>query len=373
MLALLTGLLAAALLYPLVVQRLFALQRRLPPPRWRRVALVVTALGTIYPTLLLGLSLQQRLVPQRGGPLALAHVLAPFLFLPLALLAPLALLRGTLALRLALAACLVVAGVRFAPPLRLQAPDAAPDAPRVTVLNWNVGRHWRPGPAPSSAEAAQAARVRPVLAGRPADVVVLEEAYWGWLRRDPDVARHYPHQQAHTPQASSGLVLLSAFPFLARGVAEVPREERGWPRVVWARLDFGAGRTLLVVAAHPEAPAPELWYDPAARDALIPHIRAFVDPALARGEPTLLVGDLNVTAREPAYRDLARGLQDVHQHAGRGPGLTWGLDPDLGWRWPLLRIDHMLAGPGVLPLASAVDCTPRGSDHCIVRGRFALP
>lgn len=370
------GLLVAALLYPATILGLFIAQRRLSPRRWRGVARVVALLAATCPAILLGLSAVQLVSPRREGPLALAQVVAPHLFLPLLLLLPLALLRGTRGLRLALAACLVVFGARFPPPLGLRVPAAPPGAPRVTVLNWNVGRYWRPGSVPSSAAEAQAARVRPLLAASPADVVVLEEAYWGWLRRDPDVRARYPHQLVHTEQASSGLVLLSARPFLASGVSQVPPDRSGWPRLLWARLDLGGGRTLVVVAAHPEAPSVDplaLRYDPSARDALLADARAFVDPALARGEPVLLVGDLNLTVREPAYHDLLRGLRDAHAVAGRGPGPTWGLDPASGWRWPLLRIDHLLAGPGVVPLESAADCAPRGSDHCVVRVRFALP
>lgn len=330
--------------------------------------------------LLLGLSLLHLVFPQRAGWAALTQIFAPYLFLPLLLLAPLAFLRGAPLLRLALVACLVLAGLRFSPPLRLSSPTPAPGASEVAVLNWNVGRNWRAGQRDGtmlvSAEEAQAARVRPLLATRPADIVVLEEAYWAWLRRDPDVARHYPHQLVHTEQASSGLVLLSAFPFLDRGVAEVPREQRGWPRLLWARLDLGRGRTLLVVAAHPEAPRVDLadgyGYDPSERDALLPRIRQLIDPTLARGEPVLLAGDLNATEREPAYHELARGLQDAHRRAGAGLGHTWGLAPDLGWPLPLLRIDYLFGGPGVTPLRASVDCTPRGSDHCLVQGSFAV-
>jgi exonuclease III len=39
---------------------------------------------------------------------------------------------------------------------------------------------------------------------------------------------------------------------------------------------------------------------------------------------------------------------------------------------PLLRIDYLLASPAVTPLSMTTDCTPRGSDHCLVRGRFEI-
>jgi hypothetical protein len=39
---------------------------------------------------------------------------------------------------------------------------------------------------------------------------------------------------------------------------------------------------------------------------------------------------------------------------------------------PLLRIDYLFSSPNVTPLRMSVDCTPEGSDHCVVRGRFEL-
>jgi exonuclease III len=38
----------------------------------------------------------------------------------------------------------------------------------------------------------------------------------------------------------------------------------------------------------------------------------------------------------------------------------------------LLRIDYLLSTPDLRPLHASADCTPRGSDHCIVRAEFEL-
>ena len=175
------------------------------------------------------------------------------------------------------------------------------------------------------------------------------------------------------------LVLLSSYPVVQHGVAEVPADVRGWPRLVWARLDVGHGQTLLVVAAQPEAPYSMVGrcrvppcYDTTQRDALLPQIRGVVDPALQRDEHVLLVGDLNTTEREPTYTDLVRGLQDAHQQVGTGWGHTWGLVPEIGWHVPLLRIEYLLASPHVTPIQTTVDCAPQGSDHCLLNGRFAI-
>jgi endonuclease/exonuclease/phosphatase (EEP) superfamily protein YafD len=80
------------------------------------------------------------------------------------------------------------------------------------------------------------------------------------------------------------------------------------------------------------------------------------------GQPRLMVGDLNLTPRYPAYRSLTLRLRDLHlEHArslGRRPPSTWGL-------WPagprMLRLDHAL-GAGIA--ARSVEVVPRrGSDH----------
>jgi endonuclease/exonuclease/phosphatase family metal-dependent hydrolase len=154
-----------------------------------------------------------------------------------------------------------------------------------------------------------------------------------------------------------------------------------WPRPVgrWARRDLGGGERLRVITAHPRPAAwgrgpclPGLCYDPSRRDAQLASIQALVAPWVAAGEGVLLLGDFNVSEREPGYRDLSAGLQDAYLTVGSGPGATWGPGNWAGRGWPLLRIDYLFSSANVTPLRTATDCTYRGSDHCIVRGTFAL-
>jgi vancomycin resistance protein VanJ len=154
-----------------------------------------------------------------------------------------------------------------------------------------------------------------------------------------------------------------------------------WPRpdVMWARVDLGGGQQLVVITAHPR---PAAWgrgpcllplcYDPTRRDAQLASIHALVAPWVAAGERVLLLGDFNISEREPAYRDLAAGLRDAYLAAGAGAGATWGPGNWAGKGLPLLRIDYLFTSPNVTPLGTATDCTFRGSDHCILRGTFAL-
>ena len=93
---------------------------------------------------------------------------------------------------------------------------------------------------------------------------------------------------------------------------------------------------------------------------------------LDAGEPLVFVGDFNTSEREPAYGDLSAGLQDVYRTVGSGNGSTWTQLRLLRLGIPLLRIDYLMASPNVTPLSMTTDCTPRGSDHCIVRGHFEI-
>lgn len=282
---------------------------------WQRIANALSFLALSYLAAWLALTFVHLLAPQRSGVLALTQALAPLLLLPALVFIPLAFAGGTRLLRWGLVLTTLVFLVRCPPALPLGAPTALAGVPQLRVMNWNVQE---------SGEANQIARLRPLLATKPADVVVLEEAYWGWLNKDEAIKALYPYQLANTRFAASGPVILSSYPFLANGVAQIPLTMRGWPRLIWTRLDLGAGRSVVVVAAHPESPytsnrsdcQPPLCYDTAQRDWLIPFAREIIDPALARNEPVILSGDLNTTNREVQLGEWGRGLRDTHDRAG---------------------------------------------------------
>lgn len=336
----------------------------------RRATAAVAWLAAAYPIALLALSLQQVLAPQRNGLLAIGQIVAPHLFLAALLLAPLTLWRGgqlrgrsrTLS-RVALVAVILVGLARFVPGTVSLPPLETPDATRLSVTSWN--RQALDGPS--------AQEVVAVLRGSQAAVIAIQELRpedAALIMADPTLAERYPHRVLRPHEGTYGMGLLSVYPILEEGWRNVPH-------TVWARLDTGVGadRGLTVINAHPLpgdietlSPLPlPIGYDVTTRDAAIGRLRAeLVDPLLERGERVLLVGDFNVAVREPAYAELAAGLTDVQAAVGLGPGSTWRPDP-LEWL-PLgmLRIDHLLAGPGLRPLRIATDCTPVSSDHCIV-------
>ncbi|MEA2623575.1 MAG: vancomycin resistance protein VanJ [Chloroflexota bacterium] len=322
--------------------------------------------GSGYAFVVLLLSAVHVLAPQRSGILALSEVGAPFLFLLLLPLVPVAL--GYIAprkrswrrlLRVSLVACLAVAAVRFGP-VWLSVPASAAGSPRISVTSWNV----------ESGEAAPSAVVA-VLRAAPEGIVALVElskSQADAIRADDQLIRRFPYAELFPRDGSLGMGLLSSYPIVDSGrIADDPP-------LIWAHLDLGGGQTLGVVAAHP-LPAtmrPPLDYDASERDAQILAVRSIVDGMLGGPNPLVLAGDFNVTDREPGYGDLSRGLIDAHLEAGFGPGSTWRPDPIKWLPFGVLRIDMVFGGNGARPIAVAVDCTPRGSDHCLVQAELRL-
>jgi endonuclease/exonuclease/phosphatase (EEP) superfamily protein YafD len=318
----------------------------------------------LYPLALVLLTLAALAAPQRAGGFALSQVVAHFLFLPALLLAPLALARGMFLLRLALLAAAATFLIVYPPALAMPAP--AP-APALSLLQWNV---YVGGVEPAD--------LRRALAEHRPDVVTLQEADLDAVAEDAELAAAYPHRLVGDGETAPSLAILSRFPIVESGVP--PMDAAAWdmPRVVWARLDVG-GRTVTVVNAHPIPPrtfgagCPLLrCYNTGPRDAQIADVRRLVEELRLRsGDPLILAGDMNVTEREPAYFDLAAGLRDAHRAAGAGFGASWR-PGFMDIPWGLLRIDYIFADEGVRPLDLHTDCAPRGSDHCLLVGSFAL-
>jgi len=85
-----------------------------------------------------------------------------------------------------------------------------------------------------------------------------------------------------------------------------------------------------------------------------------------------LIGDFNVTHREPAYAVLAAGLRDAHVEAGLGPGFTWRPSRVAGVPVGVLRIDYILTSPDFAIGSVGLDCTDE-SDHGRLSGRGLAP
>lgn len=319
-----------------------------------------------YPVLLVLLTGVQLLAPQRSGPLALTQVFAPWLFLPLLFLLPFALALRDRALAGALALALLAFGAHLGPEFVPSRPPAAePGAVPVRVTSWNVLLSNSP------------IRVTDTVRAFDADVVGLIEV----TRRQADALRADPYVRARfrtvllRPEA--GRALLSRYPVLDSGLREDPGGRPG-TATLWARLHLGGGRQLTAIVAHPmpadAAPSSELplRWDAAPRDAEIAYIRAFTDAEIAGGRRVVLMGDFNVTGREPAGEQLARGLRDAHDVAGWGAGASWAPVAFRKRGIALVRIDRILGGPGAVPTSFRTDCTFYGSDHCVLHATLAV-
>jgi vancomycin resistance protein VanJ len=325
--------------------------------RWAPVA---------YPVLLVLLVAAQLVVPQRSGPFALAQVFAPWLFLPLLFLLPFAVALRDRALAGALVLALLAFGAHLGPEyVPSGRPAADPGAVPVRVTSWNV-LFTNPS-----------TRVTGTVRTFDSDVVGLIELTQrqvAALDADP-VLRARFRTMVLDPHEGRGL--LSRYPVLGSGTLLDPTGRPG-SALLWARLDLGGGRQLTAIVGHPmpaavaPSPALPLRWNAAPRDAEIAFLRSFTDAEIAAGRRVVLMGDFNVTDREPAGRSLVQGLTDAHDAVGWGAGESWAPLPFRERGIALVRIDRILGGPGVVPTSFGTDCTFHGSDHCVLHATVAV-
>ncbi len=296
-------------------------------------------------------------VAPRSGPFALAIVLAAQLAIGAVVLLPLALLRGGGWLRAGLLALLVVSVPWFGGEW-LSLPASDPPPPRLAVLSWNLQRGARAG-----------ADTVAALRAQDAQVVAVQELTTDHARAtdtDPELVRRYPYQIPRPRDDFLGLALLSTFAISA----SEPFDD---PAGIEARIDSGAG-PVTVITAHPlpgrlikRFGLPVVTsFDPSTRDADLIRLHDRIDAAIARRERVVVVGDFNTSPTEAVYRDLVRGLRDVHAEAGSGPGWTWRPSNLEGLGIGLIRIDLALVGPSVRPTGISELCLSPG-DHCQLR------
>lgn len=237
-------------------------------------------------------------------------------------------------------------GLLGAPPVASEAPSAAPtDAGSVPlhIVSYNI---WGLDPEPPD-------RLIEALAARaPAVVGLIEvpQARADAIAADPELARLYPYQVLRPHAANGGLAMLSSWPI------EAEPDDLSVP-VIHAALDLD-GTPVTVIVAH--APNPLGTDD---RDTVLRQFRAMLLDEATAGRPAILAGDLNTSDLEPAFASLVEGLVDVPAAVSWFPPRTWG--PQVGGP-ALLRIDHVIATPDVVPVSSSVDCDASGSDHCLL-------
>ncbi len=242
-------------------------------------------------------------------------------------------------------ALLVVPAARMAPyvvPTRA----ASTNGPRVSVMLINVQtenlRH--------DLVVAEVRRLRP-------DVVVFEEVDAVWLAALTSSLGAWPHRVVAARSDNFGLAVFSALPMEGRvvylGDGAVPSVD--------ATVGVG-GRSVRLLATHP-VPAMDA-VGMSQRDAQL----AALANVIRRGQPTLVVGDLNATPWSRPLRALRDTTGLVDSLRGHGVQPSWPAEvPWIG----RITIDHVLHSTHLVTDARALGGSV-GSDHRPVYVRLVL-
>ena len=301
--------------------------------------------------------------PVRTGNQVFSQIFEPHLLAALGLLICALLVSVPHRVPALLALVLLLAAAGRYGPLLVSFPGAQPQgAQSIRVMSWNI----EAGDVSLQEMVSTIDRLAPDIVG----LIELTPARSRGAENDPRIQRLYPYRLLLPREGVPGMGLLSRFPIMSSAATADPL----LLRVVVAPSDSAPPVTVFV--AHPYLDGidligivPDIRTEQ--RDREIGLVRAEIDAELAAGRDLLVLGDFNVTEREPAYAQLSRGLHDAQRSAGVGLGLTWR--PERLERLPfgLLRIDYVFASPGFVALQAAPDCVPRGSDHCLVMATFA--
>lgn len=298
------------------------------------------------------------LLPGSGdGPIGLAQVLAAHLTIAALLLAPFAALRGARGLRLGLVVLAIAAVLRFGGDW-WSPPAAAEDegARTMEVATFNLEIMGRPAPDAVT-----------FLQPMTADVIAVQElttTYADAIAADPLLAERYPYQALFPRDDVLGLGLLSRRP-----LSDVVFD--GGPSRLGAIVEVRGG-PIRVLNVHPlPARIPRgpfglpIGFDPTERDSALGRISDDIHADMQGDEPLLVLGDINTAPTEPAFARFTAGLRDAHAEVGVGPGWTYRPDLFEPLGIGMIRIDVVLTGPGLRPMAETTRCPPAG-DHCAV-------
>jgi endonuclease/exonuclease/phosphatase family metal-dependent hydrolase len=223
---------------------------------------------------------------------------------------------------------------------------------------------------------AEPRRLAEVVYGSGADVIGLQElaaAQAEILSRD--VSTRYP-SQVLIPSGFTGKGLLSRVPVVSHELLDLHPERPD----LRALVDF-AGLRVQVLVAHPPPPqvvSRRLRFDARA----LAQFESLAGILLAR-PPSVLLGDLNMSSRNPIYAQFeAAGLHDAFAAAGFGRG--WTLPKRLGHSTrlkhglerlplrPVMRVDYIWT-TGDVSAAAAWVGEDAGSDHLPVLADLDMP
>lgn len=342
--------------------RSFRSSKGLPTRTGDRARLLdVTRLLALYPAAVAVLLLALPLIAPRSGPLTLANIFSVHLASAAVLLAPVAVLWRDRVLRGSLVALAAVALARFGGDWVSVPSSGDTFDGSFATASWNLELGARAGSA--AVDALQTIDV---------DVIALQELgpdHARSIEASEALKRMYPYRELYPEPGVLGMGVLSRHPI-------VRAEFRQDPSLVEAVLDVD-GTEVTLINVHPLAgrldmvgPIP-VGFDTAKRDERLGRIRTRIEDALGRRESVVVLGDLNATPTEPGFIDLADGLHDAHAEVGQGPGWTWRPS---SFEWAglgVIRIDHALSSPRIVPVSTAERCE-RPGDHCVLEARFSL-
>lgn len=353
---------------------------------WQKIKAIVKISALSYFLIYLLLVLQRQLFPQTEGFLAFSQVIAPYLGLPmvfLLLISPLTIKgmsnRGLLIL--AGVICLAAWGLEFCQPsITLPPEQASKNSVNETkpgefeVMTWNIylGND-------------QLDQAVAYLINSPVKIIALQEPANLWEKYKPALTAAYPYFLSYPYTNKPYLVILSKYPVLMASPIQGYKAAQSGSAILWATLNLGNGRTITVATFHPSTPENDhcplaLCYETSKRDNQLKVILLQLKE-LSQTHPDLLVmGDFNLTDREPIYKEFTRydarfpsfQLTDALTILGENSFNTWRPARFKNLPLALFRIDYLFFSKAFAPISIKVDCTPLGSDHCLVEGRFAL-
>ncbi|MCH7727726.1 MAG: endonuclease/exonuclease/phosphatase family protein [Planctomycetes bacterium] len=223
-------------------------------------------------------------------------------------------------------------------PLYFGGPTIEDDKPSLRILSLNVLTKNK-----------ECDQVLELVGREMPDLIVLSEVNDRWITALNGLVGQYPYQRIVSRNDHFGIAVYSRIP-LEKANVELLTDGNS---VIAVHLRVN-GQPLRILGAHVMSPVGRLRAD--LRNQQLAQLARI---AAASNEPTILIGDLNITSWSPYFSDLVRdsGLND----SCRGFGLQ------SSWASPLLPfirlpIDHCLVSPDVLIHDRRVELAT-GSDH----------
>ena len=188
------------------------------------------------------------------------------------------------------------------------------------------------------------------IAAADPDIVILQETDATWFAAMQPLLESYPHNINAIRSDNFGMVVFSQIPFDQSSTKYIPPAN---VPTIMATFEI-ANQPVDVIATHP---LPPMRFETANARNL--QLKAIAEEVASRANPTIVIGDLNITPWSPHFRALidVSGLRDARDGFGIQP--TWPLRLPAVFRIP---IDHCLVSDAfrVLEMKRGPDV---GSDH----------